>query len=476
MRSILAASAITLSLAAAAFAQEKPLTTTKEMDETVHVTVTGEVDLNYVWRRQEITAFTGGVSGPLNSFPGNSASENTFEGFVALRLNVELSDKVSTMVEIGTKRVDSGRINFFAEPNGSGGSTSPSIRLREASIRLNEIFMPELSLQAGITQWGFDVRNQGESMAFDLRHSQRFDRNVSAAGDNATTLAKRASDPEELEPMGVWLRWERTSLALDLVALPAVIEGGSPHNDESLYAVDLFYTVGSKGSRIGLIVAVVNDPGGRSTVYTYGGGVSWRGVENFEIYGEIYFQNGWNNGPAPGVTPIQVGGRAFQVGARYDVGGDLKPWVEANLTYYSGDGDPVANGKSSSFLSYENIHDLLILEDMYLGFDWDTNYRAIKISGGVAMNAAKKNDLRLMAILGLTQTAQPVRFPGDFTHKLGNEIDVKIAWDLTKQVVVDAAVGFLFGSKVLEDSMGGPGAPHADNKTILFTLGMDLRF
>src|SRR5437762_4286272 len=89
--------------------QEKPLSTSKEMDQTVRVTVTGEVDLDYVWRRQEITAFTGGVSGP-----GNSASENTFEGFVALRLNVELSDKVSAIIEVGTKRVDGGQINFFA--------------------------------------------------------------------------------------------------------------------------------------------------------------------------------------------------------------------------------------------------------------------------------------------------------------------------------------------------------------------------
>ena len=63
-----------------------------------------------------------------------------------------------------------------------------------------------------------------------------------------------------------------------------------------------------------------------------------------------------------------------------------------------------------------------------------------------------------------------------FTHKLGNEVDVKIAWEMTKQVVIDAGVGFLFGSKVLELSLGGPGAPDAERQTLLFTLGMDLRF
>jgi hypothetical protein len=290
-------------------------------------------------------------------------------------------------------------------------------------------------------------------MAFDPRHSQRFTRNFSASGDNAASLGNRASDPEEFEPAGFLIRWERTIFALEVVALPAVIEGGSPHNDEAFYAADLSYTADGKGSRIALIVAATNDPGGRSTVFTYGGGVDWKGVESFEIYGEFYFQNGWNNGPLAGVTPVKVGGCAFQVGAKYDFTGELKPWVEANLTYFSGDKDAAANGKSSAFLSYENIHDLLILEDMYLGFDWDSNYRAIKLSGGVALNAGTKNNL-----------------------KIGNEVDLKIAWEMSKQVVIDLGVGFLFGSKVLEDSMGGPNAPDAERQTILFTLGTDLKF
>src|SRR5438552_1120299 len=93
-----------LALSATAAAQEKPLSTTKEMAETVRIAVTGETDLNYVWRRQEITSFTGGVSG--TSTPGNASSENTFEGFVALRMNIDLSDKVSAVMEVGTKRVD----------------------------------------------------------------------------------------------------------------------------------------------------------------------------------------------------------------------------------------------------------------------------------------------------------------------------------------------------------------------------------
>src|SRR5437762_1846946 len=72
--------ALTLAAAAPAFAtpamageQEKPVMTSKDKEQTVKVTVTGETELDYVWRRQEVTAFTGGVSG--TNTPGNSSSE-----------------------------------------------------------------------------------------------------------------------------------------------------------------------------------------------------------------------------------------------------------------------------------------------------------------------------------------------------------------------------------------------------------------
>jgi hypothetical protein len=447
-----------------ALAQEKAVTTTKEREATVRVAMSGETDLDYVWRRKEITAFTGGVSG--TSTPGTSDSENTFEGFASIRLDVDLSDQVFAVVEVGTKRVDNGQINFF------GQSSALPVKLREAHVLKRELLMPELSLQMGISTWGFDLRGKGQSMAFDPRRSQSFVRNVNPAGDGPGSLAFRASDPEEFEPVGFWLRFARDRFSVDLVALPAVLEGGSPANDESLYAIDLLYTMDAKGSRFGVILAATNDPGSRSTIFTYGGGVDWRGTESLDAYVEFYFQNGRNDA----VAPIKVGGYAFQVGAEYTFSGSLKPWVGANLTYFSGDRDAAANRKSSAFCSYENINDLLILEDMLLGFDWDSNYRAIKVSGGISLTAVNESDLKIWAIVGITHTAKPVRFAFETTRKLGNEVDLRVDWAMTRQLMVTLGVGFLFGSEVLEDSMGGPGAPDAERTTCLFTLGTDLKF
>jgi len=453
----------------------KPVSTVPKMEDTVRITLQGEFEFDYVWRRQEIVAFTGGVSG--SSAPGNADSENTLEGFFALRMNIDLSDNVSAMFEVGTKRVDGGSINFFAGPNTAGtGSVSPTLQLREAQVLFKEVYWTELSLKAGIMDWSFDPRGRGSSTAFDLRHSQRFIHALSPAADGPGTLGLHASDPEELEPVGVWLRLARTLMTIDLVALPAVIEGGSVHNDESFYAIDLLYKFGAKESRIGLIVALTNDPGGRSTIYTYGGALDWKGLsDGLDVYAEFYFQNGFNNS-APGSPTVKVGGYAFNAGAEYVFNADLKPWIELNLTYFSGDGDAVANGKASAFNSYESIRDLLILEDMYTGLDWDTNYRAIKLNGGVRLHTRLKNDLKLRAIVGYASSVEPVRFASGTTHKLGTEVDVTADWELTKQVTINFGFGFLFSSKVLLESMGGAGAGDAERQTMLFTLGTYLRF
>ncbi|HVR85416.1 MAG TPA: hypothetical protein VMU54_13960 [Planctomycetota bacterium] len=466
------AAAFLLILGLTAEAQEKPVLSSKDRPDTVKITVTGEVDLDYVWRREEIVAFTRGVSG--TSTPADAASENTLEGFVALRLNAELSDKVSAVLEFGTKRADAGVLSVFAGPSGSG-SAALALKLREAHILIQELYLPELQAQIGISTWNFDIRGKGESMAFDPRQSQSFFRNVNPAPDGDTALRMRAGDYQELEPAGLWLRYGREKLVIDLVALPAVIEGGAPHQDEAFYALDLFYKFDDKDSRMGLITSATAGRSG-GLIYTYGGGFDWKGTGSFDIYAELYFQNG--EGGAGVGPPISVGGYAGQVGVEYAIPGDAKSWIGANLTYYSGDN--TANGKSSSFASYENIHDLMILEDMYLGFDWDTNYRAIKISGGFALNAGGKGNLRFSGILGLCQTARAVRFVTipvpENTHKLGDEADVRADWDFTRQLSFGAGIAYLWGSRVLEDSMGGQGVGNASLHTLLFTVGTDLKF
>ncbi len=472
-----------LALALSARAQgEKPITTHKDNAETVKVTVSGRVVLDYVWRSAEMTAFTEDV-GPGG--PASSDSENTFEGYLGVAMNVDLSDKVSAVVEFGTKRVDAFAINEW------GGFATQDIVLREARVNIADFVTSNLNLQIGVSTWMFDVRGRGSSFAFDPRHSQSFTRNAGAiaggrVADGPTALVARASTPDEVDPVGVWGKYSRESFTLDVVMLPAAIEAGPPSDDEALYAVDFWLGLDSvgKGSKVGGILALVSGPTNDTSVFTLGGGVDLMLMNGqLEVYGQIYFQFG-NAGSViitgPGTDTLDAGGTAFNAGAVYNFGGDMQAWVGASITLISGDDDSAisTDDEVSFFLSYENVNDLMILEDMYFGFDWDSNYFAIKFQGGLSFSlAGGKNNFALEGILGICKTAEDVEFGGTIGSEdgLGNEFDVKARWTLTKQASLQAGVAFLMSSDILEQSMAASNS-HQDDSAMLYTVGADLRF
>jgi hypothetical protein len=450
--------AFVLALAMTAAAQEKPLTTKKDMVDTVKVNVSGRLILDYVWRSSELeeAVVTGGTL-------GTGESENTFEGYAAIRFEVELTDKVSAVVEVGTERVDAGAINAWGQASASAGL---DVVLREAHVVLGDFLTSGLWLQVGIETWSFDVRGKGSAFAFDPRHSQSFARNLAG-----TPLA---NNPEELQPVGGVFTYKRDQLSLDVALLPATIEGGPASADEALYAVDLFYSIDNLGSRVGAILAIVDLGGsggpisGRDgAVMTLGAGAVLKGLtKGLEVYGEFYFQFGSAGVVEATDTNLDAAGIGFQIGAEFTL--DTGLFLAANITLLSGD-DDLTDSDVDSFLSYENVNDLIILEDMYFGVDWDSNYFAVKLSGGIPLQIKTKDDLVLSAILGITKANEDV----GTEDGLGTEFDVRARWAVTKQAALQAAVGFLFGSDILEASLP---ASDSDDSAILYTIGADLRF
>jgi len=115
---------------------------------------------------------------------------------------------------------------------------------------------------------------------------------------------------------------------------------------------------------------------------------------------------------------------------------------------------------------------------MYLGLDWDSNYFAIKFSGGLAFSVGGgKNNIELSAILGICRTMEDVDFGGGTEEDaLGTEFDARMRWHITKQASLNAAVGFLFGSNIMEEEMGGSANDESDDSCMMYTVGADLRF
>jgi len=464
--------AFVLALALSAAAQEKPITTNKENKDTLHASVSGTVQLDYVWRSNEMTAFTDSVGG---GGALASDSENTFEGYLAIRMDVDLNDKVAAVVEFGTKRVDGGAILPWAI-----GAANP-IQLREARVVVSDFLTQGLKFGVGISDWTFDVRGKGNSFAFDMRHSQTITRNLGTNQQGLGSLGASAGNPDELEPVGFWFNWSNNQITLDLVMLPAVIEGGPASQDEALYAIDFWYNLDSvgKGSRVGAILAVSSfggvNGGSNTDIFTFGVGGDLKFLEgNLELYAEVYFQFG-GAGEVGGVNQ-KAKGVAFQLGAQYTIPNN-PIWLGINLTYVSGDNDTTDTKNVDRFVSYENINDLMILEDMYFGFDIDTNYMAVKVSGGFAMSVGSgKENLHLDAIIGFAKAIEDWAFAAGNEDALGTELDLKAKWILTKQASIQLGIAFLFGSDILEASMGGAVNNRSENNTIMYTLGAELKF
>jgi hypothetical protein len=472
--------------AGAAVAQEKPLQTATGNTDTVKVAVSGRMDLDYVNRSSELTAYTRSESNPTGlGAAATSASENTFEGYMAVRFDVQVGS-VTAIVELGTRRIDDNVIEYW------GDSPAPSIQLRAAQAVVPDFLVSGLSVHLGISTWTYDIRGRGSSFAFDPGHSSTFTRNIASVGpateqEQGDARLVEAGFPNELLPVGAVLTWKNDVAQVDLVILPAVLEGGGASQDEGLYAVDFLYKLDDRGSRIGGILSVSSftdpnapDQGQNSALITGGVSLCLRDLlmKGLEVYGEAYVQFG-DAGEDIAQQAIEAAGRAFQVGVEYNhvVGNPMPVWIGVNFTSYSGDSDPAGSGddKVDRFASYESVNDLLIIESMYYGYDIDSNYTVIKINAGLKLATIRENDLQLDVIVGLAKQTEESNLAGG-VDEIGNEVDLKANWEITKQFSIRGAVGMLFGSDLVEESLRAGGAAEPEDSALLWYLGFDIRF
>jgi hypothetical protein len=459
-------------MAMSAFAQGAKIDTNAQNTETVKVTVSGGLDVDWIWRDRAFNAATGLNVGTVT---GNFTDEGFFVGHYNVQLDIDLSEKVKILL-----RIDNPSLPRTAAVTGGGNvlGTNPegmTAQVRQANITFNELFDPAVSLSVGTNEATFDIRGNGSPLFWDPAHSGSIYGNVAGAlplGNGSST-----STADELQPTGVVFSYNRESIHLNVILAPAIIERGASKADESGGAVTLLYdlTGGSmgKGSRLGAIVALTSGAGS-GAMYTVGGGATVRdlGMKGLELFGEFYFQAG------EVTLDTDAGGFALEIGAKLMFEHDLQPWVEAKLTMQTGDDDQTAGDQDvDAFLSYEHHDDLMILQSDFYGADWDTNFFGIIISGGVALNVGQgKNNLRVWGVIGLCRTMEDVAFGATNEDALGNEVDIRAAYDFSKQVTIDAGIAMLFGSDILELSGGGSADPDADDSSFLFTWGVSGKF
>ena len=472
-------------LAMAVQGSDHKIDTHQDRASTVKVTISGDIDLEYLFRDRTLSA----SRGSYGSYGGGAGADGRGEGVIqagaGVRLDVDLTESVRIILSLHNKRFEAAGAPPDPTPDILGRNPEGvQMLVDEASITLNELFTPGLSLSLGVVPVTFDVRGKGSAFFFDPANSGSLFGNArsSVSGGNG----QPTSEKDNLSPTGMHAVYAKETLSAGLFLLPAVIEGGSAKADESAYGLWFMTHVPSlgSGSRLGALICVAGGnegTGSDSSLFTLGVGGDLRGwVPGLELYGEFYRQFG-NVGSIAGET-LHAGGWALQAGGEYHLpDGGINPWFGLNLTFFSGDSDQSAGDtRVDAFLSYENVNDLMILEDQFFGMDIDTNYWAVKPQAGCALtvgSGALKNNLALSLSMGFAKCAKSIDFgAAGKKDDLGFEMDLKCAYSLSKQATVKLGAGALFGSDVLEQSLGGSGDPDASKRAFVWSLGVDARF
>ncbi len=454
-KSALFAPALIAAMALSASAQQG-IQTNADRKETLKVTVSGGFDMDWVYRGKELVELLG----------GQSADEGRIESNANVRFDIDLSNKVSVILNLATVRLNGDYTNI-----GQLGADGQNVELWDLAIRMQEVLDPAVTIQVGTNNdFMFDIRGKGSPLFYAPGMSGPF-----GANDGGTL------DYNQVAGVVAWYNRDAAHFALAL--LPAVIEGGEAGNDEASYAITFYYDLESvgKGSRLGAIISVNTlfegpegplTPGSdTSQIITIGGGASLKGLggmEGLEVFGEFYIQSGDIG------TSGDAGGTAFNLGGHYDLQGDSAPWVELQFTILSGDDDPL-DTDVDQFLSYENVNDFMIIESNLFGANVGTNYTAVKLMGGLSFTAGggDKNNVSLSGGLGFFTATEDINVGGTIgnTDELGNEFDVKLTYMYSKAVSIDVAVAFLFGSEVLEGN-----TVDTEDSTSLFMVGLNGKF
>lgn len=442
-------------LALSANAQQG-IQTNADRKETLKVTVSGGFDMDWVFRGKEIVAV----------LTGSMQDEARIESNANVRLDIDLSNKVSVILNLATVRLNGDYSNI-----GVLGDGGQNVELWDLAVRIQEVLDPAITVQLGTqNDFMFDIRGRGSPLFFAPGMSGGFGGNI-----GSTTVGNLDYN----QVAGVVLWYNRDAAHFAVALLPAIDEGGAASNDEAAYAVTFYYDLDSvgKGSRLGAILAVNTlssaDAGSAtSSIITIGGGASLKGLggmEGLEVFGEFYIQSGDIG------TSGDAGGTAFSLGGHYDLQGEGAPWVGLEFTILSGD-DDLLDTDVDSFLSYENVNDFAIIESNLYGLNISTNYTAIKIMGGISFTAGggEKNNMSLQGGLGIFTATEDINVGGTIgdTDEIGTEFDVKLTYAYSKAVSMDVTVAFLFGSEVLE----GATAPEDEDSTSLFALGLNGKF
>lgn len=413
----------------------------------LRLTLTGELKVNFVDRNDSYFGATLGDAGtglaiePLgwgHSGWDGEGGDFLIDTLVYLGFDAQLADGVNAVISLETP--------FNFESNARDGNLPFSID--EAKVMWQGAVKPDLTLELGIVEYSRDFVGNGNPFLIDLGWSESPFSNPlpnapGVANDGGAPQSSSAGMGGSVQPTGVLGHYALGDRNLDLFLFNL-----DENDSETIFGaiLDTPWEVGSYGGDLGLaFLNMKND--GSSNLWTLGGGGHLESAAGeLKFYGECYLQFGkYDNRNPDGLRINQDGALAVYAGARYYLPEykDKRGYLDFSFWEVSGD-DNGTDGKNSNFVSMENNNDSIVLEDAYYGLDIDSNYRALKLRGG--MNLDDEWSVEAMLMFAELQRNGGNRASGGTGSKLGDEIDLRANYRATDYLT------FAFGFGTLQNS------------------------
>lgn len=445
----------------------------------MQIQISGRVDMKYVNRDSTIDETgenirTGTVP---TSTTAKEDSDNFATGRVTLRFDVDVKDKVKTVVELESKSVDGyGTTNAGNYGNLAWGNDNIDIDVEQAYLDLGEFVVDKLSMRMGVQDVKYALRANGDAFFCDISESESFFAGVNTAG----TAIRNSMDRDVSEAVGAKAHYECNEwIGTDLVAV-TVDEGGNVRNDEALYLCHASFKPTDNLGGFGLAAVsngnAVNNKG--DEVWTFGGGVDLMMADKVtELFGEYYMQTGDLRDDAS-LSPDSISKRrahAYRFGGRYT--GKDGWWLEGSYELKTGD-SRASDTRDNTFQSYENVDTLVIVEDNELGLDVDTNYSALK--GAVSYGPIDLGDMlknvSVRSDIGFFKSDEPWATAAGTEYvrgkqNIGTEWDNSLLWAYNDSVMISFKLAYLANSEITDRL-----TPKGEESSFMTVFGADVRF
>jgi len=429
---------------------------------TQYITISGNLGMFYVGRTD---FFADAWGGPHTS----NLDGDIFDPYVTLNFDIQLENNIKAVLQLQNEQ----RVNIFQQtPTGTLHITNRDthdnfdFQFQKAYIQIQDFLTEGFQVRTGIIPHKYALRADGQAFFLNL-------------GEAESPFGTR----ENTQAMGVFASYQPMKMIEFYVDGFYFVTGDTnfKRQDEKIYGLnfDLYLpqTVQSdEGNTISLvrffniIFAGIQDDN-HSPIWNVGFGFDYQFGSHpdkhlFEIYGEGLFQWGEHSynqkmpfSPIKDQHHLAYGG---YLGFKWSLEAvETKPFIDVSVWYLSGDDNDPHRKKNNDLITYEDIDSTLIIEDNNYGLDIDSNYWAVKFKTGLTLTPITKEEMRLDLIYAHFQA---VDADPKSSKRIGDEIDIRLTWEYSPDLIFSVAAGYLFNAYYLEDhfnQLGARGKNHA---------------